>query len=218
MRHKNTPRPRFTGHGRPVFHDHGSRRAMLDRRLDDRTAIAEEVEGLADWERELLTSTENTVVSDTDVQRYLDGQGSWPEPSQVPGFDQARFARQEEERIKERQQARIRRDAWADKVAGRPTSADALRSLRVQLGVDAQAQVRPFVSSNHRVRVSDLGKRLGLDGVQTLHIVNGVFNEYAKTSASGIASVVASEILSWAKTPEGVTTIQMLHEEKRSHA
>jgi hypothetical protein len=62
-------RPRYTGYGRPVYHDHGSRRQMIEQQ-DTRSAIREQDdEPLAEWERELLygsprsEATESTMMA-----------------------------------------------------------------------------------------------------------------------------------------------------------
>ena len=206
MYHSRRPRPRFTGQGRPVFHKHGSRRALVEEAIDDREAIAEQVETyedptgeLEDWERELLAcSTSSGYHVPRPVARTAPALFARP----VGGFDKERLERQEEERRREEREGH-----WVLSASQRADSASATRALRALLTTNEPARVRPFVSSTNKVRIFDLARSLGLTAVQTLYVVNGTFNEYAKASSSTIASIVAVEIIDWSRTDAGRQTI-----------
>ena len=62
------PLPRFEGTG-TVYHDHGSRRRAIDTEIDDRRAIAEQMEGIATRREAWISSAARRADSDRAIRQ-----------------------------------------------------------------------------------------------------------------------------------------------------
>ncbi len=198
-------KPRYTGYGRPVYHDHGSRRALVEQQ-SSRSMIAEqeEREPMADWELALLyaspvVSDERPIPNPFNIGMGFIAERPGPnafraEQSRMPTWD-------ERERLAQEREAK--RDAWIASAR----SERALYDLRERLG-SVSAYARPSdpakrITVAHRIRVTDVALMVGLTNVQTIYLLNTICKEYVPHANATVASIVATDLLKLVKDEEG---------------
>ena len=187
-RKNNTSRPRrrFNPQGRPVFHNHGSRRAVMEREVTAQVAIKEqEDEPLADWERELL--------------------GWGVEPIEEPRETYAERMERENREHQERRQREFqeRRTSWAESAEVKASN-DAIERLRntltLDLGRDERAKV---VTKDRRLAVHKIAHQMGVTSVQAMVFLTVICDVYVKTSSSTVATITANYLIELSKSESG---------------
>lgn len=189
-RKNNTSRPRrrFNPQGRPVFHNHGSRRAALEREVTAQVAIAEHQdydEPLADWERELL------------------GWGIEPIEETRETYAERMEREDREHRERRRREFEATKATWAQSAQAK-ASDDALDRLRSTLSYgltrDDRAKV---VTKDRRLAVHQIAHQMGVTSVQAMVFIRIICDEYVKTSSSTVATITANYLIELAKTESG---------------
>ena len=201
-------KPRYTGYGRPVYHDHGSRRALLEQQ-DSRSAIKEyEEEPLADWERELLASADEHYASEPyepPARRNPFAPTMPPTMGFIPGTQRMPSQAERDDmaaRRAERAAVQARQNAWIASTNVRRAQEEREARIFALAGPKDPAR-RYHVTPQHRVRVAELSATLGLTNVQTIYLLNTICKEYAKSGNSMIASIVASDLEKMVTDREG---------------
>lgn len=194
--------PRYTGYGRPVFHKHGSRRALVERQ-DERRAIEESYETyvnptgttydepLADWERELLEGYAAAVPDTRPTPQPMTMRGFIPGTERQPA---------PEPTLKERWEAR--RDAWIDEANKRRDEDQRYERIRINAGLRPTDPAKR-VTRDHRIRVTDIALAAGLTNVQTIYLLNTIGKEYVASANSTIATIVANDLIKMVTDREG---------------
>lgn len=185
-------RPRYTGYGRPVYHEHGSRRGLIEQQ-SSRSAIREyEDEPLADWERELLEGCEPLPDTRPIRNPFNIGMGF------IPGSER-RPTQAEQDRLRE--QANAKRDAWIESTRKRLDQEDRIvTSLR-------PTDPAKRVTAAHRIRVTDVALMIGLTNVQTIYLLNTVCKEFVPHANATVASIVATDLYQLVTDHEGGRTL-----------